>query len=162
MNDYQIICALSPSEIKSIFASEYHTNKPLGLLVYDALGLNKGTFCGMSEDRFWLYRTQSWAFYPKRHFSGNLYYNEERSKTMIVGKFVYSPWYLLFLLGLFLCLFLSPAESIPRFELLVVSFGITALFGILSALAGKIGGRQREHEILAELEAILSACKVKK
>ena len=151
MNDYQIICALSPSEIKSIFASEYHTSKSLGLLVYDALGLNKGTFCGMKEDRFWLFRTQSWAFYPKRHFSGKLYYNEERSKTMIVGKFVYSPWYLLFLLGLFL----SPAESIPRYELLVVSFGITALFGILSALAGKIGGKQREHEIFAELEALL-------
>ena len=91
----------------------------------------------------------------KQREAVELYYNEDRSKTMIVGKFVYSPWYLLFLLGLFLYLFLSPAGSIPQFELLVVSFGITALLGILSALIGRICGKQREHEILAELEALL-------
>lgn len=157
MKKYQFLCALSPSEIKSLFVDAYDTSKPLLLLLYDWLGINKGTFCRISEDRFWLFRTVPLDFFPKRHFSGILSYHESQLKTMITGRFVYSPWYFLYLLIVFLFLLFSMrfADYFSIFEALIVSFLMTCLFGLFAVLLSNVNRKPRENEIIQEMESFL-------
>lgn len=157
MKKYQFLCALSPSEIKSLFVDAYDTSKPLLLLLYDWLGINKGTFCRISEDRFWLYNTVPFHFFPKKHFSGALLYDEDQSKTKIIGRFVYSPWYLAIPLAVFLLFFCGPdlPKHISRLEYFTVCFLLTCLFVVFGLLFSRINMKPREAEILSEMEALL-------
>lgn len=157
MKDYQLLCDLSPSDVKTILTMAYDTSKPLGLLVYDTLGINKGTFCRIRNDQFWLFRTVPLDFFPKRHFSGILSYNESQLKTMITGRFVYSPWYFLYLLIVFLFLLFSMrfADYFSIFEALIVSFLMTCLFGLFAVLLASVNRKPRENEIIQEMESFL-------
>ena len=164
MKEYRYICELSPDEIKTVFSAAYDMSKPLGVLAYDALGIHKGTFCRIRDNRVWLFRTVPLHFFPKRHFSGVLLYDGNQSKTKVIGRFVYSPWYLLFLLAVFLLFFLGPAppEHVSSLEYLTASVLMTCLFGIFAVLLSRINMKPRETEIIAEMEALLEAAHANK
>lgn len=155
MNHYQFTCHITPSDFRDQLRASYQMDKPLGLLAYDMLGLKSGTYCGMKENRFWLFRTERLFFSPKRHFRGIMQYDSQKQIMLITGKFVYTAWYLVFAALLFCFLLFSDTDvAIPRVRLAIISAVITAAFSLLSILFGNLLGKKREEQIIEEFKTI--------